>query len=161
MNKTRLNMPRKPTEEDLARKKDKEARREERRNTIAVNLVAGLNYRQMAEALGVSIGTISEDVKLILGRWQREQVTEIDKIKQLEIQRLDKAVNAIWDNVKKGKTHSILAMLRIMERRSKLLGLDKPMNQIHTVYDFSKATDEQLQRIRDGEHPEVVMGSKS
>lgn len=113
-------------------KKNDEAKRELRRKKVAANLVGGLNYRQMSEALEVSIGTIAADVKIILKRWEKEQVSEIDKIRQLELQRLDRALNAIWDRVLEGKTHAVAAMLKVMERRAKILGLDAPGKLEHS-----------------------------
>lgn len=107
-------------------RKNKEAEREERRKKIAANLLAGLDYRTMANALGVSIGTIAADVKILMGRWQKEQVGVMDQIVQLEVTRLDRALNAIWNKILDGDQGAINSMLRIMERRAKLLGLDKP-----------------------------------
>jgi len=50
-----------------------QAEAEERRRKIAANLLAGLNYRDMAEALNIGIGTISGDVKMILKRLRVDQ----------------------------------------------------------------------------------------
>ena len=56
-------------------KMTKKAEIENRRTeVVAANLLAGLNYRDMASGLDVSLGTIANDVKIILGRWQKEQV---------------------------------------------------------------------------------------
>lgn len=106
-------------------RKNKEAEREIRRKKVAANLLAGLNYRAMAEALGVSLSTVAEDVKIILGRWRREQVGLVDQVMQLELVRLDRALNAIWEQVLAGDHRAITSMLKIMERRAKLLGLDE------------------------------------
>ena len=101
------------------------AEREIRRQKVAANLLAGLNYRAMAEAMGVSIGTIAGDVKVILNRWQKEQVGVVDQVMQIELTRLDRALNAIWANVLAGDDKAINNLLKIMERRAKLLGMDK------------------------------------
>lgn len=106
------------------RDKPLEAQREQRRKTVAANLLAGLNYRQMADALDVSIGTIAGDVKIIFGRWQKEQVTAVNEVIRLEVTRLDQALNAIWSDVAAGKPSAINVLLKIMERRARLLGLD-------------------------------------
>ena len=80
----------------------------------------------MAEALGVSLTTVAGDVKMILGRWQAEQVSSVDQWVQLESHRLDRAINAIWDKVADGDLNAIDRALKIMERRARLLGLDTP-----------------------------------
>ena len=108
------------------RAKDDEARIEQRRKLVAANLLGGMNYRELAEVCGVSIGTISSDVKIILGRWRKEQVADTSDYAQMELRRLDKALNAIWNKVIDGQLDALDRFLRIQERRAKLLGLDAP-----------------------------------
>lgn len=91
---------------------------------VAANLLAGLTYRDMAGALNVSISTIADDVKVIIGRWQREQVRDTGEYVELELLRLDRAINAIWTKVQAGDLGAIGAMIRIQERRARYRGLD-------------------------------------
>lgn len=107
-------------------RKTKELEREERRKKVAANLKAGLNYREIAEHLGVSLGTISNDVNLVIERWQKEHVSEINEYVSLELKRLDQAQNAIWGEVMDGKLLAIDRLLKIQRRRADLLGLDAP-----------------------------------
>lgn len=104
----------------------KRAEIEERRKKVAANLLGGLTYRDMAPTLAVSIGTIANDVKTILGRWEREQIKDVDGWVRLELTRLDRALNAIWNKVLDGDLKAIDAFLSISGRRAKLLGLDAP-----------------------------------
>ena len=105
-------------------RKSEAAKREVRRKQVAANLLAGLTYRQMAGALGVGIGTIARDVKIIMGRWAREHV---ESVKQLMEARFDRALNAIWDDVRDGNIAAINTMLKIEEQRAKLGGLNAPV----------------------------------
>lgn len=115
----------------MTRKADA-AERELRRRQVAANLLAGLNYREMADALGVSLGTVKNDVEAIIKRWQSEQVEATGDYLNLVERRLDRALNAIWDGVLSGDPKAIMAMLRIEERRAKLLGLDQPERIEHS-----------------------------
>ena len=108
------------------------AARELRRRQVAANLLAGLNYREMAEALGVSLGTIKNDVDFVMGHWQREQVAAATDYVTLQERRLDRALNAIWARVLNGDDKAIAAMLKIEERRAKLRGLDQPDKLEHS-----------------------------
>ncbi len=108
--------------------KSKSAIREQRRQTVAANLLAGLNYRAIAEGLGVSLGTVANDVKIVMKRWRKEQLEAASEVAQLELVRLDRALFGIWSDVQAGDTASIHTMLKLMERRAKLLGLDAPSN---------------------------------
>lgn len=130
-------------------RKNQEAEVELRRKKVAANLLGGLNYRQMAEALGVSIGTISSDVKIILGRWQREQIKDAGDYVQMELVRLDRALNAIWDRVLEGDLKAIETMLKIEERRARLLGLDAPIPI--KVDDIDAAIQRELARLTSGD----------
>ena len=107
-------------------RKTQQAEIEIRRKKVAANLTAGLNYRDIAGALDVSLATVAGDVKTILKRWRAEQVSTIDQWVQLESHRLDRAINAIWEKVNDGDLNAIDRALKIMERRAKLLGLDTP-----------------------------------
>lgn len=44
----------------------------------------------------------------------------------MEIDRLDIALSAIWNQIEDGDLMAINTMLKIMERRSKMLALDAP-----------------------------------
>lgn len=96
---------------------------------VSANLLAGLTYRQMAEALNVSLGTITSDVATIIGRWKKEQIKDAGEYVELEIIRLDRALNAIWTKVQDGDQGAIATMLKIQERRAKYRGLDAPVKQ--------------------------------
>jgi hypothetical protein len=110
-------------------KNKKQIEMEERRKKVAANILAGLNYRDIAEALGVTIGTISRDFKVIIGRLQKEQTPIAEQIVSLEIRRLDRALNAIYEKVQSGDQNSIDTMLKIMNQRAKYLGLYAPDKQ--------------------------------
>ena len=99
---------------------------EQRRKTVAENILSGLNYRDIGGALDVSIGTISSDFSVIIGRLQREQTTAAEEIITLEIRRLDRALNAIFAKVVEGDAGAIDLMLKIMNQRAKYLGLYAP-----------------------------------
>lgn len=52
-----------------------------------------------------------------------------DDLVELEVARLDMLLDAVWDSSMGGDPKSVAAALKIMERRAKLLGLDKPVSQ--------------------------------
>jgi hypothetical protein len=134
-------------------RKSKLAAIEERRKKVAVNLLAGLTYRQMAEALDVSVGTIASDVKIILGRWRREQVQTVDDYVTLQMRRFERAVHAVWKPVTDGDQRAIQTFLQIHDRMERLVGMNKPLKVAPTdpsgteAYEPGGLTDEQ--RIAD------------
>lgn len=54
-------------------------------------------------------------------------VEDVEEIRKMEGERLDTAQAAIWDDVLAGEIPAINTLLRLMERRSKLFGLDSPV----------------------------------
>lgn len=108
-------------------KKSPGLKREERRKLVAANLLAGLNYREMAERLDVSIGTIKNDVDIILKRAQKEQVSGAEQWLAVQVRRLDRAINAIWGNVLNGDPQAIDRLQRLIDQQAKYLGYDKPL----------------------------------
>ena len=116
----------------MARKSAAAAAREHRRKHVAANLLAGLTYREMAEAFGVSLGTIKNDVDFVMRHWQHEQVEVTADYVSLQERRLDRALNAIWGDVLTGDVKAISALLKIEERRAKLRGLDQPEKVEHS-----------------------------
>jgi hypothetical protein len=51
---------------------------------------------------------------------------DLEEVRNLELDRLDFALKSIWTGVEAGDTQAINTMLKIMERRSKMLALDAP-----------------------------------
>ncbi len=106
------------------RAKRHEATIEARRKAVAANLIGGLNYRDMAEVLDCSIGTISKDVKVILQRLKEDQVTAARDCIAIEVRRLDKLLNTLWARALSGDLKTIETAMKVMEQRTKLLGLE-------------------------------------
>jgi len=106
--------------------KERELEIEKRRGIVAANVLAGLNYRDMALQLGVSLGTIANDVKIVARRYREEQISEYADIVQLEIRRIDTALNGIWDGVKAGDRDSVTMLVMLQNQRAKYLALFDP-----------------------------------
>lgn len=101
--------------------------REQRRKLVMANLLAGATYREIAEALHCSIGTVANDYKVLLRRLNRETIRDTDQYVLIECRRLDVALNAIFPKVKSGDLKAIDRMLAIMNRRARYMGLDEPV----------------------------------
>jgi hypothetical protein len=87
----------------------------------------------------------SQSYERALSRVVRE---DVDAIRQVETERLDLAQSAIWGKVLQGDNPSIQNLLRIMERRAKLLGLDMPVRQQVEVINYDATSIEsELARI--------------
>ncbi len=137
-------------------KKAEAAIREMRRSKVSANLLGGLTYRQMAETLDCSLGTIAADVKIILGRLRREQIDNMADHVQIQLTRLDRLLNAVWNDALEGDLAAIDRALKIMERQAKLLGLDEPEKRqtensgtlfVAQANDFEKMDEDTLDMV--------------
>ena len=115
--------------------------REERRRTVAANFLAGLTFRQIAEATNCGLGTVSRDVEAIVERWQKEQVQLVGEQRQVDLQRLDLVLNAIWERVLHGDLSAIDRYMKVAEHRARLLGLYAPQKTAFTDPEGVEATD--------------------
>lgn len=107
--------------------KQKNAQIEERRKRVAANLLAGLDYRQMAQAFGVSPATICKDVKALYKAWQKDQADTAGRYISLELKRLDVLINSLWDIArgvgdKPPDFAAIDRIMSLMSMRAKYLG---------------------------------------
>jgi hypothetical protein len=89
------------------------------------------------------------------GAWQAYQrikseciYESMDESRQLELMRLDDLQVAVWDRAINGELPAAHCVLKIMDRRAKLLGLDKPEKVEVNNWDFNaEDLDAEVQRI--------------
>jgi hypothetical protein len=100
---------------------------EQRRARVAANLAASLNYRQIASALGCSVGTVSSDVRALLADWRKTTLADAGEYAALELARIDRMFVALWPLAigTGGKEPNLPAVDRIIalqNQRAKYLG---------------------------------------
>ena len=87
----------------------------------------GHTYESISEQLGYS--TPSASYKAVMRRLRDVDRPAVSMLRELEVQRLDAMLYAVWNDVLQGDAGAVSTTLKISERRSRLLGLDAP----HTV----------------------------
>ena len=101
--------------------------REERRDQVAGMMLARTPYRKMASLLGVALGTIAADVQVIRKRWIANSVHSYDQHVAEQSALLDGIERAMAPKAMLGNERAAEVLLRVMERRARLLGLDRPV----------------------------------
>lgn len=99
--------------------------RAQRRQRVAVNLLAGMSYREIADALKVSPATICRDAESILEEWRAARLDTADKWVSLQVKRLDRAINAVWGSVLGGDPTAIDRLQKLIDQQGRLLGYDE------------------------------------
>jgi hypothetical protein len=102
---------------------------------------AGLTWTRIAEEVGYAdhTGAYAAYKRAI----KRTQQQPADELRAQELDRVDRLQLAIWPNAMKGDTRAILTIVRLMERRAKLTGLDMPIKieQDITTWDGGDSID--------------------
>lgn len=84
--------------------------------------IAGANYRQIANALKVGVGTAYAYVNEGLEELRDANAETIGYLRRVEAARLDSMLVSLWSRRDNPRTADTI--LRICERRARLLGLD-------------------------------------
>ena len=106
----------------------------------------GASFGSIGKALGVSKSAAFKAVNTAL-QALREEITEQAKLLQSqEAERLDQLQLGIWQDAIGGNLAAIQTVLKIMERRAKLLGLDQPIKVAQTHPDGSARESDSMSR---------------
>jgi predicted transcriptional regulator len=115
--------------------------------------VAGYTLEEIAEGLGETVEDVQE-MLLAAGESRGRKSAEALRIStQLEVDRLDVMLKAVWPGVQAGDLGSIDRAVKLLERRSKMLGLDAPevraqlSVQLNDNTDLSKLTSKELRTL--------------
>ena len=86
----------------------------------------GKTYQQIAQLLGMAKSSVHKTVTRALMDLQAEIDRDAQWVLAQELDRLDNLQYGYWIQAIEGDVPSGAQILKIMERRAKLLGLDKP-----------------------------------
>lgn len=98
----------------------------ERRTMVLRLRKAGYSYTEIMDQVKISRGQVSKILTRALDDYAAKAAADVEEIRNLENSRLDQAIKGIYPQVVKGHLGAIDRMVRIMERRARLLGLDAP-----------------------------------
>lgn len=124
---------------------NKAARAAKARERVALDLhLAGLTYAQIAAELGYADrGSAHRAVMRCMAR--DYPASEVADARQREEARLERAHQAVWPRVLLGDLKAIETMLKIHDRRARLLGLLAPLR----VEQIDPETDARIRQLRE------------
>jgi hypothetical protein len=113
-----------PAAQTLARRRHAT---EQRRRQVSAQRLAGIaDQGRIARQLGVSQATISRDFDWLDAQYRREASADIQAHKGRDLQRIEAAITAIWSDVTQGRAWAGNLLVKYLERKARLLGLDAP-----------------------------------
>lgn len=102
---------------------------------------AGATYREIGQALDIDHTWART---LVLRSLDKAAYEAADVMRVEEGERLDRLQRAVWQQALGGDVRAVAAVLRIMERRARLFGLDAP-----TKVEVTSDADEQIAALAD------------
>ncbi len=117
----------------------------------------GLGYQDIANQLDCSLSTAHRYIQNAMADAKAQVQADAAEIKTEEISRLDGMLKGLWPDARKGSYGAVDRVLKIMERRARLLGLDAPAKIAHGGdqdappighrHDMQNLSDAELERI--------------
>ncbi len=113
----------------------------------------GYSLREIAAHLGVSHETIRKDITEMSQQFIEESRDIHASMLALELSRLDDMQRSVWIMAKTGDVKAIETVIKIMERRAKMLGFDAAQTTRSVQLSI---TPEELQRMSDDELQAII-----
>lgn len=123
-----------------------------RARRVAELYAEGRSQRDVAEALGISQPTVSRDLKLAVGDDRRAAQEAIGRLREREGLRLEQLESKATDALSQARTERsrigwFREIVRVLERRSRLLGLDAAeRTELHVEVEPAAKDERQLAR---------------
>lgn len=92
----------------------------------------GFTYLEIGKKLGMTDMGAYKCIMRVLNRIAKTTSEEAEKVKQIELRRLDGMLTKLKRRIDKGDPMAIQTALRIQERRAKYLALDSPQKLEHS-----------------------------
>lgn len=102
---------------------------EARRQKVMSLRRSGFAIRDIATKLGISVGLAHKDIQDALNALQQQTLEIGASYRELELERIDRAMVALDAQVKKGDTQAVNTLAKLIDMRAKLLGLYAPTKQ--------------------------------
>lgn len=88
--------------------------------------IAGWTYDAIGTELNTSAGTVRNWIASELDRLHAMEISALDALRRLQLERVDAMLVGLWDKATAGDVKAVDAVLKLLERQAKLLGMDAP-----------------------------------
>jgi DNA-binding CsgD family transcriptional regulator len=100
----------------LARTREKES--------LALRL-RGYSYDAIGEKLGIEGQSARLAVKRAMAKIEAISDEDATELRRVEVERIDAMLKGLWDAAESGDTAAVATVIKLQERKAKMLGLDK------------------------------------
>lgn len=134
-----------------AQQRAEELRLAERRAKACDMRLTGASYRSIAAALGVSVRTAWQDIHHVLDDLNEQALEALETHRRTGLMRLDRLLELAWAQAEAGDLTAIEMARKLEADRRKMLGLDAPDQQVHSLTTASPEEAARLVREAFGE----------
>lgn len=106
---------------------------------------AGATYAEVGRVLGTDRSNAAKIVRRAL---EREHSEAVALMRQVEGERLDRLQRGLWLQATQGDVQAAMGVLRVMERRARLFGLDAPA-RVQVTTELDAEIDSLVQQLAD------------
>lgn len=129
-----------------ARTSAKTIRTSERQQRAYALRLEGKTIREIAAELGCSAMTTYRMVEAEIERQMATRDASVKRQQSIVADRLDRLIREVWPRVEQGDVMAIAQVVKIEERRCKLLGLDEPQ-RVQTTLEVEGLPNHELMAI--------------
>jgi transposase len=97
---------------------------EERLEFVAEMTLMGFTPEKISERLGVSVGTVKNDLQKVRIRWQENRQKSYTEFIEEELATQRLLLSSLEDGIKQGSWKHVETALKILERKARVVGLD-------------------------------------
>lgn len=91
--------------------------------------IRGLSHTKIAAKLDLDQSTVTRALQRAMTRMIESTREKAEQVRDLEATRLDQMLDGVWEGATHGDVQAIDAVVKLMNRRAKLYGLDAPARQ--------------------------------
>ena len=99
-----------------------------RRQAVQLRM-AGCTLEEIGKQIGRSKGSVSKYINQALAEFARDTEEAIAEVKRMEDARIERLIRAHWPQAIKGHLAATDRVIRLMERKARLHGLDAPQRK--------------------------------
>jgi len=105
----------------------------ERRQRVSALRLMHYTQREIAAEIGVSVATVNRDLAVVRAEWADRRSQSYESWVAEELAKIDLLERAILPAAISGDDKAQARIVQFMDRRARMMGLDKPERFEHTV----------------------------
>jgi sigma54-dependent transcription regulator len=105
----------------------------QRRQKVSALRLMHYTQREIAAEIGVSVATVNRDLAVVRSEWAERRSQSYEQWVGEELAKIDLLERAIMPAAISGDDKAQARIVQFMDRRARMMGLDKPERFEHTV----------------------------